>query len=42
MGGTDSQGISKVGKTVLVRLIESQIWHPPTGSVAVCWEVSEK
>ena len=33
MGGTESQGISRVGQTVLARLIESQIWHPPADSV---------
>ena len=35
MGGTESQGISRVGQTVLTRLMESQIWYPPAGSVAV-------
>ena len=35
MGGTESQGISRTGQTVLARLMESQIWHPPDGSVAL-------
>ena len=26
-------GIPKVSQTVLARLIESQIWHPPAGSM---------
>ena len=29
LGGPESQGISRVGQTVLVRLMECQIWHPP-------------
>ena len=33
MGGTESLGISKVGQTVFARLMESQIWHQPTGFV---------
>ena len=32
LGGA-SLGISKVGQTELARLMESQIWHQPTGSV---------
>ena len=28
------QGITRVGQTVWTRLMESQIWHPPAGSVA--------
>ena len=35
LGGVESQGISRVGQTVLARLIEFQIWHPPAGSVAL-------
>ena len=35
MDGTESQGISRVGKTVLVRLMKSQIWYPPASSVAL-------
>ena len=31
--GMESLGISKVGQTVLTRLMESQIWHQPAGSV---------
>ena len=27
MGGAEPLGISKVGQTVLARLMESQIWH---------------
>ena len=33
LGETESQGISKTGQMVLVRLLESQIWHLPAGSV---------
>ena len=33
MGGAKPLGGSKVGQTVLTRLMESQIWHPLTGSV---------
>ena len=29
-------------QTVLARLMESQIWHPPAGSVALWGEGSEK
>ena len=39
LGGTESLGISKVGQTVLDRLMESQIWHQLAGSVG---GVSEK
>ena len=35
MGGMESEGISRVGQTVLVRLMESQIWHLPAGSGCV-------
>ena len=35
LGGTESQGVSRVGQTVLGRLLESQIWHLPVGSVAL-------
>ena len=35
LGGTESLGISRAGQTVLSRLVESQIWHPPAGSVAL-------
>ena len=34
----ESQGISKAGQTVLDRLMESQIWHQPAGSVVLCSE----
>ena len=33
MGGAQSLGVSKVGQTVLHRLMESQIWHQLMGSV---------
>ena len=33
MGGVEFLWISKVGHTVLARLMESQIWHQPIGSV---------
>ena len=36
MGGTELQRISRAGKTVLARLMESHIWHQPTSSVALC------
>ena len=42
LGGTESLGISKEGQTVSARLMESQIWHQPTSSVAPWGEDSEK
>ena len=33
LGGEESLGISKVGQTVLARLMESQIWHHLASSV---------
>ena len=33
LGGIEPLWISKVGHTVLARLLESQMWHQPTGSV---------
>ena len=33
LGGVEPLWISKVGDTVLVRLMEFQIWHQPTSSV---------
>ena len=33
LGGAESLGISKVGQTVLARLMESQIWHQLAVSV---------
>ena len=33
LGGAESLGISKVGQTVLARLMESQIWHQHIGCV---------
>ena len=32
VSGAESLGVSKVGQTVLARLVESQIWHQFTGS----------
>ena len=42
LAGMEPLGISKVGQTVLARLMEFQIWHQPAGSMALCGEVSEK
>ena len=42
LGGRESQGISWEGQTVLSRLMESQICHPPARSVALCGLSSEK
>ena len=42
LGGTESQGISRAGQTVVARLMESQIWHQPASSVALWGEGSEK
>ena len=42
LGGTESQGVSRAGQTVLARLMESQIWHPPASSVTLLEEGSEK
>ena len=42
VGGMVSQEISKVGQTVLIRLMESQIWHWPAIPVAWWEEGSEK
>ena len=33
LGGAESLGISKVGQTVLARLMDFQIWHQLSGSV---------
>ena len=33
LGGVESHSISRVGQTVLNRLMESQIWHQLMGSV---------
>ena len=38
MGGVVSVGISRVGQTVLDRLIESKIWHQLASSVALLGE----
>ena len=42
LGGEESLGISKVGQTVLARLMESQIWHQLASSVALWGEGLEK
>ena len=42
MGGEASLGIYKAGQTVLARLMESQIWLQPAGSVALQVEGPEK
>ena len=42
LGGTESQRISRVGPTVLARLMESLIRHPPAGSVVCRRKSSEK
>ena len=42
LDGTESLGISKVGQTVLARLMESQIWHPRASSVALWGDDSVK
>ena len=42
MGGMVSRGISMVVQTVFAKLMESQIWHLPSGSVALGVEGSEK
>ena len=34
--------ISRVGQTVVARLMESQIWHLPAGSMALLLEGSDK
>ena len=40
--GMESLRISRVGQTVLARLVESQIWHQTAGSVALLREGSKK
>ena len=42
LGGAKCLGISKVGQTVLARLMESQIGHQLASSVALIIEGSEK
>ena len=42
MGGTESQGISRAGKTMLTRLMESEILHQPAGSVALWGRVQKR
>ena len=38
LGGAESLWISKLGETVLARLMESQIWHQVDGSMALWGE----
>ena len=42
LGGAESLGISRVGQTVLARLMESQIWHQLASFVALWVEGLEK
>ena len=42
LGGAELQGITRVRKTVLARLMESQIQHPSAGSVALWWRVQKR
>ena len=42
VGGIEPQGISRVGQTVLARLMESQIWNQLASSVTLSGEGSEK
>ena len=42
LGGAESLGISRARQRVLARLVGSQIWHLPVGSVALVGEGSEK
>ena len=42
LGEAKPQGISRAAQTTLVRLMESQIWHPPDSSVHLYEESSEK
>ena len=35
LGGIESLEISRAGQTVLARLMESQIWYQPAGSVVL-------
>ena len=42
MGGTESQGTSRVRQTLLARLMESQIWHSPALSVVLLEEVQQR
>ena len=42
LGGVESLGISKVGQTVLARLMDSQIWYQLAGFVALQEEGPEK
>ena len=42
LSGTESLGVFRVGHTVLARLMESQIWHQPVGSVALGGRVQKR
>ena len=43
LGGAEPQGISRMGQTVLVSQVDgSKIWLPPSSSVALWGEASEK
>ena len=42
LGGMEPQGISRMGQTVLARLMEYQIWHQPVGFVSLLGEGSPK
>ena len=41
-GRTEFPQISKASQTVLARLMESQIWHQPASSVALCGRTHKK
>ena len=42
LGGTELLGFPGAEQFVLARLLKSQIWHPPAGSVALWVEGSEQ
>ena len=42
MGGTKPQWLPRVGQIALARLMETQIWHWPAGSVALGGGVPER
>ena len=42
LDGLESLEISKADQTALGRLMESQVWHQPAGSMAMQGEDSEK
>ena len=39
LGGMRSQGISRAGKTVLARLMETQMWHLPVHGTTILYVV---